>query len=102
MRTRRGATGRGWSTGYPLLPWLMARQHLDHLRAQHLADDDAGRVVPAGAAHQLCDGQPAVAVRVGQHLLQLHDVGVQLRVPAQPQLQRPFHRDQPLLAAGCS
>ena len=80
----------------PVVALRHGRQHLDHLRAEHLADQDAGRVVPAGAADQFGDADAAVAVRVGQHLLELHHVGVQLRVPAQAQLQGPFDGDDPL------
>ena len=81
----------------PLFPWLMALTASRHTSGPITSPtSNSVRVVSAGAAHQVPDGQAAVAVRVGQHLLQFHHVRVQLRVPPQPQLQGPFHGDQPL------
>ena len=71
-------------------------EHGDDLVAEHLADDDPARVHPQRAADQLGHGDRAVALHVGQPLLERDHVGVQLGEVVEAQLQGPLHGDEPL------
>ena len=79
MRLKTSSEELAWIVDRePSLPWRHRVEHGDDLVAEHLTDDDPARVHPQRAADQLGHGDGALALAVGQPLLERDDVGVQL------------------------